>query len=112
MNHRLNIKPLSVNEAWQGRRFKTNDYKVYEQACLYMLPKVKLPAAPYQIEIEVGFSTIAADLDNVIKPIIDILQKKYLFNDKHVYRLIAEKKIVIKGKEYLDIKISTYEVLH
>ena len=28
--HKLNIKPLSVNQAWQGKRFKTKKYNVYQ----------------------------------------------------------------------------------
>jgi Holliday junction resolvase RusA-like endonuclease len=112
MKHKLNIKPLSVNQAWQGKRFKTPLYKKYEQDCLFMLPNLKLGLPPYQINIEVAYSTIAADLDNCIKPMIDILQKKYNFDDKHVYRLVAEKKVVKKGNEYIVIEISGYESLH
>ena len=33
----LNIKPMSVNEAWQGKRFKTNEYKQYEKSCFILL---------------------------------------------------------------------------
>jgi hypothetical protein len=43
-----------------------------------MLPNLKLGLPPYQINIEVAYSTIAADLDNCIKPMIDILQKNYV----------------------------------
>jgi hypothetical protein len=27
------IKPLSVNKAWQGKRFKSPEYKSYENKC-------------------------------------------------------------------------------
>jgi hypothetical protein len=40
---RIDIKPLSVNESWQGKRFKTDKYKLYERACLFMLPKLNVP---------------------------------------------------------------------
>ena len=109
---KLHIKPLSVNQAWQGKRYKTNAYKKYERDCLLMLPKLILPKAPYQINIEVAFSTISADIDNVLKPMLDILQKKYNFDDKHVYRLVVEKKVVKKGNEYIAFEISGYEALH
>jgi len=39
---RLNIKPLSVNQAWQGRRFKTHKYHVFERAVLLMLPNITI----------------------------------------------------------------------
>lgn len=50
---------------------------------------------------------MASDVDNPTKPIVDILQKKYGFNDKHVMVMHLEKKIVSKGKEYIKIDIQT-----
>jgi hypothetical protein len=43
---------------------------------------------------------------------IDILQKKYNFDDKHVYRLVVEKKVVKKGNEHIVIEIIGYEAIH
>ncbi len=103
----LNIKPLSVNAAWQGSRFKTEAYKKYERDVILLLPKMDLPAPPYKIEIHYGFSTKLSDIDNPTKMILDILQKKYLFNDSHVYDLHLKKNIVEKGKEYVKINIET-----
>jgi len=37
---RINYKPLSVNEAWQGKRFKTKAYKDYEKSLMLLLPKI------------------------------------------------------------------------
>ena len=72
-----------------------------------MLPTMKLPQPPYRINLEYGFSNMASDVDNPTKPIVDILQKKYGFNDKHVMVMHLEKKIVSKGKEYIKIDIQT-----
>ena len=99
------IKPLSVIECWQGKRFKTSKYKDYEKDLLYNLPKRKLPAPPYEINFEFGFSSTLCDWDNPIKPLQDILQKKYNFNDKDVYKATIEKKLVKKGKEYFKVEI-------
>lgn len=104
---RKNIKPLSVNDCWQGRRFKTNEYKVFELQLLHTLPAQKLPPPPYSIYFEFGFSSVASDWDNPIKPLQDILQKKYKFNDKEIYRAEVVKKIVKKGDEYFCVKIET-----
>ena len=108
---KINIKPLSVNQAWRGRRFKTQKYKDYEKELMY-----KLPSNFYQIEsgkkltltMEVGFSSKLSDLDNVAKQFIDGLQKKYDFNDRYIYRLVLEKRIVTKGQEYIDFTFSDY----
>ncbi len=103
----IQIKPLSVNQAWQGKRYKSPAYKTYEQTLLYMLPKIKLPEAPYLIEMEFGFSNSASDWDNPIKPLQDILQKKYNFNDKDVFKAVVTKVKVTKGNDYLKFNISS-----
>ncbi len=105
----INIKPLSVNEAWQGQRFKTPKYKAYETHTLLLLPKIKLPPPPYRLSIEFGLSNMMADWDNPVKPLQDILQKKYGFNDKHVLKASVEKVIVSKGKEYFKFNIEHYD---
>ncbi|MEZ7496446.1 hypothetical protein QO206_13185 [Leeuwenhoekiella aequorea] len=104
---KIEIKPLSVNKAWQGKRFKTDEYKVYERSLLFMLPKLKLPEPPFLIEFEFGFSNASSDWDNPIKPLQDVLQKKYGFNDKDVFKAIVSKEKVSKGKDYLKFKISS-----
>ena len=102
----LKIKPLSVNQCWQGKRYKTPLYKKYEQDLTLLLPAViKLPAR-IRIEIEVGFSSKQADVDNICKPFLDIMQKKYGFNDRDVYELSLVKKIVPKGGEYISFIVS------
>ena len=101
----INIKPLSVNEAWKGRRFKTDKYKVYEDSVLLLLPKIKIPPPPYRLNLIVGFSNKASDIDNILKPFLDILQKKYVINDKHIEVLHIEKQIVSKNNEFICFEI-------
>ena len=103
---RLKIKPMSINECWQGRRFKTKEYKVYRDALLWMLPTKKLPPPPYSIEITFGFSNKASDIDNPVKPLFDSLKDKYKgFDDRDVYRLEVRKVIVPKGEEFIEVEI-------
>ena len=96
---------MSVNEAWQGRRFKTPAYKTYEQELLWKLPNINLPQAPYKVYYEFGFSNKLSDIDNPIKQTQDILQKKYSFNDYDIYELSVKKVIVKKGQEYIKFNI-------
>ena len=77
---RINIKPLSVNQCWKGKRFKTPKYKSYEQELLFRLNKYKLPQPPFEIHFKFGFSSKLSDWDNPVKPLQDILQKKYVFS--------------------------------
>jgi Holliday junction resolvase RusA-like endonuclease len=106
---RINIKPLSVNECWQGKRFKTPKYKSYEQELLFRLNKYKLPQPPFEIHFKFGFSSKLSDWDNPIKPLQDILQKKYGFDDRDIFKAIVEKEIVKKGQDYLEFNIIKYK---
>lgn len=102
----MNTKPLSVNEAWQGKRFKTPKYKSYEAQLLLELPLIIMPKPPLKIYYEFGFSNSASDWDNPIKPLQDILQKKYDFDDNQITRAIVTKKKVKKGEEYFIVNIA------
>lgn len=99
---RLNIKPLSVNQAWKGKRFKTDDYKRYEYLCLMMLRPFKVPTGQLKLELNFGFSSKASDLDNPVKCFQDILSKKYDFDDKRIYEIAAKKVDVKKGSEFIE----------
>lgn len=73
-----------------------------------MLPKgLKCPSGRLLLQLTIGVSSKAFDLDNCLKPILDILQKKYPnFNDKNIYGMDLWKEIVPKGSEYIDFDIS------
>jgi len=101
----INIKPLSVNEAWKGRRFKTPTYNKYIKDMLLILPPLKVSDSKLELEVTFGLSNRAADIDNPLKCFIDCLQKKYGFDDKMIYRLIVNKDIVKRGNEYINFNI-------
>lgn len=105
----LKIKPLSINEAWQGRRYKTRKYLAYEKECLLKMKALTIPEGKLEVHYTFGFSSVASDIDNPIKAIQDILQKKYNFNDSRIYRMVVEKVVVKKGDEFIKIEINTYE---
>lgn len=88
-----NIRPLSVNEAWQGRRFKTKKYKNYERELLYSLPAREKILGTVGVDIKFYFKNPnCRDVDNPIKPLLDILDKKgYFENDKKIVCLHVEK---------------------
>jgi Holliday junction resolvase RusA-like endonuclease len=100
----LQVKPLSVNECWKGQRFKTPAYTRYERQVLLMLPKAEITNVE-RIQIEFGVSSKLADIDNPVKPILDILQKKYGFNDRDIFELTIRKTLTKKGQEYIRITI-------
>ena len=102
----LNKKALSVNKCWQGKRFKTIEYKQFEKELLLTLPNFEIDNLhDIKLSITFGYSNSLNDIDNGLKPLIDILQKKYNFNDRYIYELNVKKEIVAKGKEFILIKI-------
>lgn len=104
---KIELKPLSVNEAFKGKRFKTPAYKLFERNALFMLPKIDIPPPPYEVYFKFGFSSAASDWDNCIKQTQDVIAKKYGFNDKLIRRGIVDTEIVDKGKEYFEFDIKT-----
>ena len=69
-----------------------------------MLPKAEITNVE-RIQIEFGVSSKLADIDNPVKPILDILQKKYNINDKDIFELNVKKEIVKKKNEYFAFEI-------
>lgn len=105
---RIEIKPLSINEAWQGRRFKTNAYKAYSNHLSMLLKPFKMDLnGSLSLKVTFGYSSHASDIDNGLKPLIDVLQKKYQFNDNQIYELHVKKEIVKKGNEFINIEFTT-----
>lgn len=103
---RINIKPLSVNEVWKGRRFKTDKYNVYSKLLSLNLKPIQIDLnGNLSVHLVFGFSSHGADIDNPVKPILDTLQKKYGFNDNKIYELNIKKEIVKKGNEFIEIQI-------
>lgn len=103
---KINEKPLSVNAAFLGRKIKSASYREYEKTMLFMMPAGKIDSTDMlRIEFFFGFSSKAADIDNPCKPLIDLAQKKYGFNDKMVFELNVRKCIVKKGEEFIQMGI-------
>ena len=60
--NKIQVKPMSVNLVFQGRRFRVKAYDDYELLVRSLLPKITLPDAPYEVFINYGFSSKAAEL--------------------------------------------------
>ena len=102
----IKIKPLSVNQAWQGRRFKTPKYNAFQKEMLLKLPLLKKDlTGALKVTLNYGFSNKLSDIDNPCKLVLDCLVKKYGFDDRQIYELIQTKAIVKKGSEFIEIKI-------
>lgn len=106
----LDIKPLSVNECWRGQRFKTDKYIYYATWVTIHLPNdIIIPTGLFKVYYEFGMSNHASDWDNPCKPLQDILQERYKFNDKNIMEATVRKVIVPKGTEYIKFR---FEVIN
>jgi Holliday junction resolvase RusA-like endonuclease len=101
------VKPMSVNGVFKGRRFRTTKYDEYEAKVMGLLPKLEIGKAPYSITFIFGFSNSLCDFDNPVKPMTDILQKYYIFNDRDIVEAHIYKVQVEKGSEYCSFEIKS-----
>ena len=102
----IKIKPLSANDAFNGRKTKTAKYRSFQRSLLFLLPKLSIPnKTPLKVYYEFGFSNLQSDIDNAIKQTTDVLSKKYGFNDMYVMELNVKKFVVDKGSEYIKFHI-------
>ena len=107
MNYTLNIKGLSVNEAFKGKKYRTDKYDKFIKNCLCLLPaSIDIPdKTNVKLAIEFGFSSKLSDVDNCVKTFIDCLVKKYKVDDRYIFEMHVFKTIVKKGDEYIKFKI-------
>ena len=110
MKYKINIKPLTVNKAWKGKRFKTKEYKEFEKFAMFILPNnFKLPNGYLDAYYEFVVSSKLSDWDKPIKPFQDILKKKYKFDDNLIMSAYVKKKIVKKGNEYIKFDLQNLD---
>lgn len=103
--HRINVKPLSVNDAYTGRRFKTDDKKHFDKDVSIQLPKMSIPEGMLEVRYIFGVYSKVSDCDNFIKAFQDCLSSNYGFNDNRIMKITAEKVYVSKGNEYIEFDI-------
>lgn len=90
---KVDIKPISVNKAFQGRHFKTKECRDFEQELWYILPK----KAQIKGEVEVWFDFFLinyskTDISNLVKVTEDILvKKKYIEDDRKIVKMHLSK---------------------
>ena len=87
-------EPISINKCWQGKRFKTPEYKTWRE---FMQWKIKTPEQVKgycEIEIVVNIKNYKmADVDNFCKPILDsLVDAGAIEDDRKVVSLKITKK--------------------
>ena len=91
----FDFKPLSINEAWQGRRFKTPKYHQFTQDVGYSLLSQKDKIIPVSGDLEVIctwhlINNKKTDIDNLLKPLLDVLVKNGIIkDDRFIQKLLV-----------------------
>ena len=105
---KIKIKPLSINEAYRGRRFKTKSLEVYKESLKYLLPKMSVTEGKLSVTYVFGVSSKGSDGDNLIKAFQDCVAEQYGFNDNKIYEWYVKKTDVEKGEEFVEFDIKAY----
>jgi Holliday junction resolvase RusA-like endonuclease len=105
----LNIrtKPLSVNKAWQGKRFRSKEYKSWAEEVQLLVASelsrktVKKIEGNLEVTVELFIKNDkCSDADNPLKPLFDTLTACGVWEDDrkiyalHVYKEHAEEESV------------------
>lgn len=114
LKFKLQCLPLSTNMmSGRNKTYETKEYIEYKTMIAnvaggtYGVSK----GDKFKLVVKVGFSSKAADLDNVFKPLLDSITRCIddTFDDKMVYKISAKKEIVKKGHEYIDVWLGRLE---
>ena len=104
---RVNLKPVSVNAAWQGRRYKTPLYNDFEEAMLWELKSLRPPKVEGDYEIHFTFhlrNAVRSDLSNFIKTTEDIIVKSGMVTDDRLcWHMVVDK--VKSDTNFIDFEI-------
>ena len=114
LTQRLEEKPLSANAMFTIKRHRTHKYNSYAKRWAEVLVDAKLPddiedhsEMYFKLDMKVGLSSSLADLDNCIKPLLDIIQGNLEgFNDKRVLEIHATRYKARKGEEYIEFTLT------
>lgn len=102
----VELPPLSVNKAWQGRRYKTKEYNNWLKDGLRLLPKREMIIEDVEVCLTFYMRNSArADVDNPIKTCLDLLVKRgYLKDDVQVQSLYVYKEKSQKERIKIEIR--------
>lgn len=114
-------KPPSINHIYGftsrggfARSYITQEGKAWFEEAGYRIKKIKQNTPSFATSIEISiklFTSRRQDIDNITKPILDILQKQGVYlNDVLVTHLDIEKIKCKKEEERVEIDVNPLEI--
>ena len=97
----IKVKPLTINQAWCGRRFKTPKCSAYnlavEQSIQKQYPKPVI-ADWYEIHYQFWIKNFSkTDCDNMVKTLQDCIVRAGIISDDRKIKKITVEKFKAKG---------------
>ena len=83
-NQKIMIKPLSLNYCFNwsmGTYVKNEKYKNYIENLKSKLIDIYIPKGKLKLSVDFGVSSKGSDIDNLLKPFIDVISERYGIND-------------------------------
>ena len=107
MDIEIPIQALTINQAFQGRRFKTRKYQIFEKEMFILLPNKEMVKGWVEVSYEYGLTPSSfsiSDVGNLEKCLSDVLVKKgYIEDDRKILKLVQKK--VQSPRFYVKISI-------
>ena len=109
----IKIKPISINDCFQGRRFKNNEFKKWQKAVIKEMWFGRQMGGWGKRLVEVAFRfylkrPFNSDADNFLKPAQDCLVKAGILKyDRYVMKVSSEK--IKSEEEGFDFIIKPYK---
>ena len=110
--YKLDLKPVSVNEAYKGRRFSTDIHRLFKDQAAILLRRLKLPRLKPKEEFFVIYKFYTSsrnDADNLIKLTQDSICAALGTDDRYISGIYVRKIKVKKGNERIEFDVFQYE---
>lgn len=115
----INIKPFSINGAWQGKRYKTSAYKQWRYEFSMLLEKDEDVQYPIMGFLEVNYKFFIrnykrSDGENFIKTTSDALVENEIIQDDRFIKKYTVEKFMLNDldQEHIEIEIKTWDGSH
>lgn len=115
MNHYIITQaPISVNQAYMGRKVKTPAYRNFLEIAAWELKsqKPKLILTPIAVEIILHLKNVKkSDIDNRLKSVLDAGTKAGLWkDDSQIYDLVVSKTKTNNNQDWVEILVRKYVI--
>jgi len=102
----IDIKPLTVSKAWQGRRFKTWEYKKWQRDFARLVGKQTPTSGKISLTAEFYIKNDKmSDIDNFFKSLNDTLKECNIIDDDRFIYEIHAYKYPSKNKEFIRVTL-------